>query len=286
MAAMHPRRDVPSLRAGEMDRLVALVFLMLVGLDLWPLISGTFSVQAHGGHLPWPVLQWAFGTMIGQLLMVAVAGGVLGLPLCLWVRFWSPKFLAGAPDFTEVPPGEWREHAQRFPAPDRMDRWLGLDARTRGVSLALVTTGLVLGVALVAAMFVAQVRIPVEVSCYGSACPPGYPTEIVFPASIPVALVVLNLDTFWWLRRVEARCGIRLYTVYGLGRISSRYVYLRRPGTSPEAAAAALFTLAPGRQPSLARVCATLPLALLPLAALFVVTELLNLWLQSHWIPG
>src|SRR5258708_5725404 len=100
---------LPGVRATTLFLINALVlslFLLLFLLLLVPLI-GLMTVEATqaGGHLPWPVAQWALTTPAGLFGILAICVGV-GAPAFIagqrhFLRGWT---LARAADLTAVPP--------------------------------------------------------------------------------------------------------------------------------------------------------------------------------------
>jgi hypothetical protein len=134
---------LPGVRATTLFLIGALVlplFLLLFLLLLVPLI-GLMTVEATqvGGHLPWPVAQWALTTPAGLVGILAICVGV-GAPAFIvgqrhFLRGWT---LARAVDVTEVPPWVWLTRSPIYPGETRAERWLGRSRRAQMVSLTLL----------------------------------------------------------------------------------------------------------------------------------------------------
>src|SRR5260221_14538801 len=58
---------------------------------------------ARGGHLPWPVLQWAVATPLGALLLTALCLLMVGPPIVLESMWQLRQQVAQAIDMTGVP---------------------------------------------------------------------------------------------------------------------------------------------------------------------------------------
>ncbi len=242
---------LPGVRATTLFLINALVlslFLLLFLLLLVPLI-GLMTVEATqaGGHLPWPVAQWALTTPAGLFGILAICVGV-GAPAFIVaqrhvLRGWT---LARAVDVTEVPPWVWLTRPPVYPGETRADRWLGRSRRAQLVSLTLLG-----GAALICLLLVASFLAAVVVSlrsiplppCGVGGCPPTYP---LIPMGLASEWVIIGLSSFAqyrWLRRVEASSGVWLryrnwFQTQGL-------CYIRQPGVTPEAAAVALAARSP-----------------------------------------
>jgi hypothetical protein len=155
---------LPGVRATTLFLINALVlslFLLLFLLLLVPLI-GLMTVEATqaGGHLPWPVAQWALTTPAGLFGILAICVGV-GAPAFIvaqrhFLRGWT---LARAVDVTEVPPWVWLTRPPVYPGETRADRWLGRSRRAQLVSLTLLG-----GAALICLLLVASFLAAVGVS--------------------------------------------------------------------------------------------------------------------------
>jgi len=283
---------LPGVRATTLFLINALVlslFLLLFLLLLVPLI-GLMTVEATqaGGHLPWPVAQWALTTPAGLFGILAICVGV-GAPAFIVaqrhvLRGWT---LARAVDVTEVPPWVWLTRPPVYPGETRADRWLGRSRRAQLVSLTLLG-----GAALICLLLVASFLAAVAVSlrsiplplCGVGGCPPTYP---LIPMGLASEWVIIGLSSFAqyrWLRRVEASSGVWLryrnwFQTQGL-------CYIRQPGVTPEAAAVALARFAPAERMPLTRAFAFVVLGGLPLMLVVFAGGFLQFWLQTQWLPG
>jgi hypothetical protein len=283
---------LPGVRATTLFLINALVlplFLLLFLLLLVPLI-GLMTVEATqaGGHLPWPVAQWALTTPAGLLVILVICVGV-GAPAFIegqrhFLRGWT---LARAVDVTEVPPWVWLTRPPVYPGETRADRWLGRSRSAQLVSLTLLG-----GAALICLLLVASFLAAVVVSlrsiplppCGVGGCPPTYP---LIPMGLASEWVIIGLSSFAhyrWLRRVEASTGVWLryrnwFQTQGL-------CYIRQPGVTPEAAAVALGRFAPAEAMPLVRAFAFVVLGALPLLLVVFAGGFLQFWLQTQWLPG
>lgn len=283
---------LPGVRATTLFLIGGLVlwaFLLLFLLLLVPLI-GLMTVEATqaGGHLPWPVAQWALTTPAGLVGILAICVGV-GAPTFIvgqrhFLRGWT---LARAVDVTEVPPWVWLTRPPVYPGETRADRWLGRSRRAQLVSLTLLG-----GVALICLLLVASFLASAVVSlrsiplppCGVGGCPPTYP---LIPMGLASEWVIIGLSSFAqyrWVRRVEASSGVWLryrnwFQTQGL-------CYIRQPGVTPEAAAVALGRFAPAEAVPLARAFAIVVLGALPLFLVVFAGGFLQFWLQTQWLPG
>ena len=283
---------LPGVRATTLFLIGGLVlwaFLLLFLLLLVPLI-GLMMVEAiqAGGHLPWPVAQWALTTPAGLFVILVICVGV-GAPAFIvgqrhFLRGWT---LARAVDVTEAPPWVWLTRPPVYPGETRADRWLGRSRRAQLVSLTLLG-----GVALICLLLVASFLAAVGVSlrsiphppCGVGGCPPTYP---LIPMGLASEWVIIGLSSYAqyrWLRRVEGGSGVWLryrnwFQTQGL-------CYIRQPGVTPEAAAVALGRFAPAEAMPLARAFAFVVLGALPLILVLFAVGFLQFWLQTQWLPG
>jgi hypothetical protein len=121
-------------------------------------------------------------------------------------------------------------------------------------------------------------------ACGAHACAPTYPLG---PIVLPSEWVIFGLSYFAQyrrLRRVEVSCGVWLryrdwFQTQGL-------CYIRQPGVTPEAAAAALARFVPAAAMPRARVFAVVVLAAIPFLLLLVASFFLQFWLATRWLPG
>jgi hypothetical protein len=139
-----------------------------------------------------------------------------------------------------------------------MQRWLGNGRRDQALSLILLVVGTLLTVALVVGFFASAILSrrgfgDVYVQCYtnGTGCPPTFPLMAIPSASLFAAFVLLYLARARWLRHVEATSHVWLR--YRDWSWPSPLYYVRQPGVTPEAAAAALARFSSARAVPFAR---------------------------------
>ena len=283
---------LPGVRATTLfliGGLASCALLLLFLLLLVPLI-GLMTVEATqaGGHLPWPVAQWALTTPAGLVVLLAICIGV-GAPTFIVAQrhFLWGWTLARAVDVTEVPPWVWLTRPPVYPGETRVDRWLGRSRRAQLVSLTLLGGAALICLLLVASFLAAALgslrSIPLP-PCGVGGCPPTYPLIPMGLASEWVIIALSSLAQYRWLRRVEASSGVWLryrnwFQTQGL-------CYIRQPGVTPEAAAVALARFAPAEAMPLTRAFAFVVLGALPLLLVVCAGGVLQFWLQTQWLPG
>jgi hypothetical protein len=292
MQAIQAPPRLPGVRATTLFLINALVlsaFLLLFLLLLVPLI-GLMTVEATqaGGHLPWPVAQWALTTPAGLFGILAICVGV-GAPAFIVaqrhiLRGWT---LARAVDVTEVPPWVWLTRPPVYPGETRTDRWLGRSRRAQLVSLTLLGGAALICLLLVASFLASAVvslrSIPLPL-CGVGGCPPTYPLIPIVVASEWVNIGLSSLAQYRWLRRVEGSSGVWLR--YRNWFQTQALCYIRQPAVTPEAAAAALGRYAPAEAMPLARAFAIVVLGALPLILVIFAGGFLQFWLQTQWLSG
>ncbi len=242
-----------------------------------------------GGHLPWPVAQWALTTPVGVLATFAVSVLIAGPSLIAGQRrILRRQFLARAVDVTEVPPWVWLTRPPVRPGETRVDRWLGRSRRARIASVALLAVAALIVLLVFAGLFataVLSLNFIHSDECGARSCPPQYPLLPIVLASEVVTFGLSSWAQYQWLRRVEASSGVWL-------RLRSWFVpttaffYIRRPGVTPEAAAAARARFVPTEATPMVRVYAISVLAVMPFVLLLIVGFFLQFWLPTQWIPG
>jgi hypothetical protein len=246
------------------------------------------STGDRGGHLPWPVLQWAFASPMGVLAVLAVGALIAGLPpMLLLPHMWQGHCLAWATDVTGMPLADWRALSRAEAMRTRAERWLGRGARERRLSVALLVLGALLAVGLLAAFLASAIFTLTagEGRCGPSGCAPGYPTTFsIGIVSEFAALGLYFLAHYRWLRRVEMSSGISLR--YRTSFWAAPYYYIRAPGVTPEAATDAVARSVPGGRAPLTRAILVSVLALTPLVLLVSGSMFLGAWLRLQWIPG
>jgi hypothetical protein len=283
---------LPGVRARTLYLISALVpwALLLLVLPLWVPLIGLMTVEATqaGGHLPWPVAQWALTTPAGLVGILVICVGV-GAPAYIVAQrhFLWGWTLARAVDVTEVPPWVWLTRPPIYPGETRAERWLGRSQRAQLVSLTLLG-----GAALICLLLVASFLAAVGMSirsiplppCGVGGCPPTYPLIPIVLASEWVIIGLSSVAQYRWLRRIEASSGVWLR--YRNWFQTQALCYIRQPGVTPEAAAVALGRFAPAEAMPLARAFAMVVLGVLPLVLVLCVGGFLQFWLQTQWLPG
>lgn len=283
---------LPGVRASTLFLISALVYwaILLPFLLLFVLLIGLMTVEATqaGGHLPWPVAQWALTTPAG-LVVILVICVCVGAPAYIVAlrRFLWGWTLARAVDVTEVPPWVWLTRPPVYPGETRADRWLGRSRRSQLVSLTLLGGAALICLLLLASFLAAALlsigSIP-HPPCGDGGCPPTYPLIPIVLAGEWVSLGLSSFAQYRWLRRVEESTGVWLryrnwFQTQGL-------CYIRQPGVTAEAAAVALARFAPAERIPLVRSVAIVVLGALPLLLVVFAGGFLQFWLQTQWLPG
>jgi hypothetical protein len=241
-----------------MNSLALLVgaFVLVACLPL-TLLAASWS-RAMGGHLPWPALDWAFTTPAGTLLVTALALLVVSPPYVWYTRWQLRREVAHARDVTGVPPALWprpgpahrarreQRQTQRMRGAERARRqehMRRLALLVLGVLLARVLTGGFLAATVAGLAELSREQLACGVVRAGTACPPLSPITGSAVASLFAALALSYGVRARWLRRVEATSGVWLHarTMAAL----TPFYYVRQPGVTPEAAAAALVRVTP-----------------------------------------
>jgi hypothetical protein len=264
------------------------VVLLIVALHTVTLL---FPVPLPQGHLPWPAVQWALTTPLGFLALTAVGAVIMALPLIpLQWRMRAGALPAQAIDVTGLPPWIWPPRARMFPGETWRERWLGRGPGARRASVALLV-GTALLVLLLVIVFFGSVAWVVLFNlhhmCVAEGCPTHpYYMDTVMPVAVGsefAALTLTRLASYLRLRRVERESGVWLrYRDIWWAR---PLYYIRRPGVTPEAAAATLARFGPSGAMPIARVIAVAVLAITPMALLVGAAIFLSWWVQTQWIP-
>lgn len=257
--------------------LVALLYLTLLMFTGW--IEG-----ASRAHLRVSALQWIFATPFGPPLVICGVAALVGLPLFLVPhREWLRPYLVHLEDVTGRPAAEWPSRSALLTREERARRWLGAERRERRVSLLLLVSAALLALGLLALVIAAEVRFGPGLFAADHPTDDAAPVQFlpIFAASgMFLVLAVLFAFLVAMFRRLERRCGVWL-------RSSRRYYtgtacYIRRPGTSPEAARACLAAYTATPEPPLARSTALVIVAATPLLVAFFGGEFLGVWLRLH----
>jgi hypothetical protein len=289
MSAIQAAPRLPGVRAGTSLVVNAILFGALFLLAWVPLIAlFTADASRSGGHLPWPVAQWALTTPAGALALLVVSVLIIAPSYIVGqLRILPQRRLARAIDVTDVLPRIWPARPPVRTGETRADRWLGRTRRARIASLALLAVAALIILLLVAgfiALATSSFLYIDKVECGARGCPPTYPLFPIVLASEIVMLALSSLAQYQWLRRAEARSGVWLR--YRGWFTTSALSYIRRPGVTPEAAAAALARFAPAEAMPVARVVATAVLAAIPLILVLAVGYFLQFRLPTQWVPG
>jgi hypothetical protein len=262
------------------------IFLGMVVVILALTMATAAAIAGRlGRHLPWPIAQWALTTPLGTLAVALVGGLALGLPFVL--AGTARSAFTHAVDVTELPLPAWPARPlppwRRPGGPTLAEYWLGRGRRQRVLSLLV----LALAVLLVLSFFAAYVAVgwyglshlP---DCSGSRCPPTYYQLQGSPTII--GLAIMYLSQYWRARRVERRCGIWFRVPDGaLGGFTC---YVRRPGVTAEAAAAALARYTRAVKRPVARRALVDVLFFMPYFLVLIALGVLNAWLPTQWIPA
>lgn len=276
-------RNLPGMDPFLLPRITAAIFLCLLVMILALAMATAAAYGAQRGHLPWPIAQWAFTTPLGALAVDVVGGLVWGLPV-VWIALARP-FVFHPVDVTELPPIWWPRPSSPWShwyGRSLADIWLGSGRSERAWSLLALVFAPLLIISLlavaVASTWYGLSHIPY---CEGSGCPPSFSQFTAAPEI--VGLAIIQLGTFARIAHLERRCGVwfRTRDVFeGLG------AYIRRPGVSSVAAAAALKRNTRSALYPLARVILIIALAVTPGLLVMSGGILLSSWLASQWIPA
>jgi hypothetical protein len=246
---------------------------------------------ARGGHLPWPILQWAVTTPLGVLLLIALYVLVIGPPGVLFNLWQLRRQVAQAIDITDLPPAAWPGPWPTRPQRPPIQRWLGYGRRDQALSLALLVLGTLLAVALAVAFFASFILwsrgfgdVRVQCDTTGTGCPPDFPVMGIVLAALWAAIALSWVARFRWLRRAEATS--HLWLRYRDWSWPSPLYYVRPSRVTPEAAAAALVRLSSVRAVPLTRLVGIYALAITPIVLLVSASFVLSAWLQLQWVRG
>ncbi|HEX8981334.1 MAG TPA: hypothetical protein VF792_01070 [Ktedonobacterales bacterium] len=265
--------------------ILGVIYLVLLFVILG-LMMATVTLNAkRGGHLPWPLAQWAFTTPLGALA-VAVAGGLVwGLPLALVVL--TRPIGVYPVDVTELPPIWWPRPLPPWRVPGGgtlADYVLGHSRSQRVWSLlALIFSALFL-IGLFA-VFVAASLYPLRHidNCSASGCPPSF-SQLLTGAPEFIGITIMLFSQVARIAHVERRSGVWFRTREALEfRLGA---YIRRPGVTREAAAVGLQRYTRSARRPLARDVVLIALAMTPAILLMIGGELLAAWLSTQWIPA
>jgi hypothetical protein len=264
--------------------LVALLFCPFAVVATLNIISPP-ALEDQAGRLSPPFVHWALTTPLGMLAVALVSGLFWSVPWVL-LMFQVPVVIQPT-DVTELPLGAWPHpvnHRRRLtPAGGtRAARWLGQGRAQRTLSgLALLLAALLAGsLAAMLAVTVWYWTTHIPAACAVAGCPPDVAEQLLtLPMTVAIAtMLFFALSRIAW---VQLRCGVCFRTrVWG----PSLENYIRRPGVSAEAAAAALqrYASKPRHIRPTAQVAGMLALFLIPPFLLLCSAELLSAWLATQ----
>ncbi len=285
MVTRRPPRTLPGTDALLLQKFFLIIYLgmVVVILALSIATAALLGAQAQEGQLPWPIVQWAVTTPLGTLAVALVGGLAVGLPL-LWARRVSP--VATSPvDVTELPVPAWPRPLppwRRPGGPTPAEYWLGRGRRQRVLSLlSLALAGLLMFGSFAAYGAVSWYVLTHLPNCSGPRCPPTY-NQLQGPP-IVIGFTIAFLGQYLRVRRVERRCGIWFRAPFTLGDFTC---YVRRPGVTPEAAAAALARYTRDMERPAACGAVVSALFFVPFVLMLIALILLTIWLPTQWMPA
>jgi hypothetical protein len=290
MQAAHIAPELPGTSAsgaakGTARLIGALVVVGFVPLTLLEIIGS----GEQGGHLPWPMLQWVVTTPPGVLLLTALCLLMVGPPFILYSMWQLRQQVAQAIDITYWPPIAWPIPWSTRPQPPSIQRWFGYGRREQVLSLIMLVLGTLLAIELVGIFIASSLyglyergRLPCRTT--GTGCSPDFPFIGILLVALWAVVALSCIAQFRWLRRVEATSHVWLR--YRDWSWPSPLCYVRQPGVTPEAVAAALAPFSPALAVPFARRFLINALAITPLVLLVSASFVLSAWLQLLWIPG
>jgi len=285
MVTRRPPRTLPGTDALLLQKFFLIIYLgmVVVILALSMATAAADGAHAQEGQLPWPLVQWVVTTPLGTLAIALVGGLAAGLPL-LQVRRVAPVAMRPV-DVTELPLSAWPRPLppwRRPGGPTAAEYWLGRGWRQRVFSLlSLALAGLLVLDSFAAFSAVAWYGLTHLPDCSGPRCPPTY-GQLQGPPML-IGLTIMFLGQYWWVRRVERRCGIWFRVPFTLGDFTC---YVRRPGVTAAAAAAALAPYTRDVERPVARGAFVAALFFVPFALVLIALSLLTIWLPTQWMPA
>jgi hypothetical protein len=239
MATRRERSLLPGSDALEVQKLFLLVFLVMCLIIVGFALATAAHLGAHGGHLRWPIVQWAVATPLG-LLALTLSGALLaGLPLVLTMivgfRVYDPV------DVTDLPLSAWSPRTlppwRRADGLTRSQHVLGRGLAQRSLSvLALAVAVLVMLGLFALYSAIAWYGISHYPACAASGCPPVY--GYIQGPVLTSALAIMFLSQYARVRYIERHC--RIWFRAPASTTASVKYYVRRPGVSAAVAAATL----------------------------------------------
>jgi hypothetical protein len=290
MQTAQVRPWLPGTSASGPEKGIAIFFgaiLLVVYVPIMLLSVSTIGTQ--GGHLPWPALQWVLTTPLGTLLLTALCLLMVGPPFILFSVSQFRQQVAQAIDITGWPLMAWPIPWPTRPQPPSIQRWLGYGRREQALSLSMLMLGTLLAIELVGIFIASSLygfyelgRLPCRTT--GTGCSTDFPITGIVIASMPAAMALSHVARFRWLRRVEVTSHVWLR--YRDWFSMAPPYYVRQPGMTPEAAAAALARFSSAQTVPLARLVVIGALVITPYVLLASTSFVLSAWLQLQWIPG
>ncbi len=286
MGTRRPPRTLPGTDA-------LLHYKILIGISLGGAViilglTVATAIGAHGGHLghfPWPIAQWALTTPLDTLVVALGGALVASLPLLVVRR---DRVVIDSPvDVTALPPIFWPHPLPPTLRPGDQtpgEYWQCRGRRQRILSLLALALAVLLLFGFFAAYFaIAWYGIAHSPDCIGAHCPPSDGLLLYPWMAISTAIVILGQCR--WVRQVERRCGI--WFRVRAGAHTGLTCYVRRPGVTADAAAAALARYTQDVQgPAVRRGCAHYVLFSVPYFLVLLALTLLLAWLSTQWIPA
>jgi hypothetical protein len=163
-----------------------------------------------------------------------------------------------------------------------MESWLGRGWRQRTLSAFALILALLLALGSLALWAaVESYKSARSAACSYPHCPPSFSQ---FSVAITFGgLVGTYLLLYGRIRYMERRYGIWFRALRGVP--SSLGIYIRRPGVTPEAAAAALTRYVRGPASPTAQTCLLVMTVWLPYWLVAIGLYVLAAWLPTQWIP-
>jgi hypothetical protein len=110
----------------RLDIGIALIYSTLALATLVFLLPSAALSTPLRWHLPWPILQWALTTPIGNLSLFVLRLLVAGPPFILFMVWVCRRMIARASDVTEMPIAAGANRCQARLHLPLLQRWLGV----------------------------------------------------------------------------------------------------------------------------------------------------------------
>jgi hypothetical protein len=264
-------------------------FLLVFVVPLTLLDAGASALDGRRGHLPWPLVQWAFTSLLGALVLRVLCLLVICPPLVLFSLRQRRREVARAVDVTGIPPWAWPGAWQLRSWRPWLQPWLGQGRGEQAVSLLLLILAMLLAVALGgivigSTVYGFAVNGAVQCDANGNGCPPNFFLPDIPVASLCAGMALAYVLRAQQLRRVEAASQVWLR--YRDWVSMAPLCYIRHPGVTPEAAAAALAPFSTSLATPVARRFCVAVLVFIPYVVVVCASLVLSAWLQLQWRPG